>query len=168
MSAEPKIHNVDVTRVFDAPVEQVWRAWVEPELVKQWWGPQGFTCPVAEMDFRVGGTSLVCMRAPKEFGGQDLYNTWAYEEIVPMEWFSYILRFSDKDGNTLAPASLGLPPDLPKEVRNVNIFKAVGDGQTELTITEYGFTSEQTHDLSKAGLEQCLDKMAEALKSSAR
>ena len=67
MSTEPKKRDVIVTRVFDAPVEQVWNAWVEPEMVKQWWGPTGFTCPLAEMDFREGGTSLVCMRAPKEF-----------------------------------------------------------------------------------------------------
>jgi len=37
--------SVVVTRVFDAPVEQVWNAWVQPELVMQWWGPTGFACP---------------------------------------------------------------------------------------------------------------------------
>jgi hypothetical protein len=40
------------------------------------------TCGVyvtqAEMDFRVGGASLVCMRAPAEYGGQDMYHTWTY------------------------------------------------------------------------------------------
>ena len=71
MSTEPKKHDVVVTRVFDAPVEQVWKAWSHPDDVKQWWGPTGFTCILAKMDFREGGTSLVGMRAPKEFGGQD-------------------------------------------------------------------------------------------------
>ena len=75
MSTEPKKRDLVVTRVFGAPVEQAWKAWVDPEYVMQWWGPEGFTCPVAKMDFREGGTSLVCMRAPKEFGGQDMYNT---------------------------------------------------------------------------------------------
>ncbi len=40
------------------------------------WNPEGFTCSVARMDVREGGTSLVRMRAPKEFGGQDMFSTW--------------------------------------------------------------------------------------------
>jgi len=126
MNTEPKQRNVVVTRVFDAPVEQVWKAWVEPGMVRQWWGPESFTCPLAEMDFREGGTSLVCMRAPQEFGGQDLYNTWTYEEIVPMRRLVYILRFTDKDGKAFDPAEMGLPPGVPKEVRNINTFKDLG------------------------------------------
>jgi len=160
MTPEPKKRNVVVTRVFDAPVEQVWKAWSEPGYVMQWWGPEGFTCPLAEMDIREGGTSLVCMRAPKEFGGQDFYNTWTYEEIAPMKRLVYILRFTGKDGKAFDPAEMGLPPGIPKEVRNVNVFKDLGDGKTEMTVTEYGHTSDQAHDLSKQGLEQCLDKMA--------
>jgi uncharacterized protein YndB with AHSA1/START domain len=58
-------YDLVVTRVFDAPLEQ---AWSESEFVKQWWGPICFTCPLANMDFREGGTLLICMCAPKEFG----------------------------------------------------------------------------------------------------
>jgi uncharacterized protein YndB with AHSA1/START domain len=160
MSAEPKKRDLVVTRVIDAPVEQVWKAWIDPERVMQWWGPQGFTSPLAEMDFREGGTSLVCMRAPEEFGGQDLYNTWTYRKIVPMQQIEFVLNFSDEDGKTVDPVTIGLPPDIPQDVRHVVTFKAVGDNKTEMTVTEYGYTSDQVFDLSKAGLEQCLDKMA--------
>lgn len=157
-------HNVVVVRVFDDLLQKVWKAWVDPKLVMQWWGPTGFTSPSAKMDFREGGTSLVCMRAPKEFGGKDMYNTWTYTKIVPNERIEYILRFSNEDGETLDPSSHGLPPTIPKEVRNVNVFKDLGNGKTELTITEYGYASEQDRDMSKAGLEQCLDKMAAILR----
>ena len=160
MTAEPKKRDVVVTRVFDAPIEQVWKAWTDPEYVMQWWGPTGFTCPLAEMDFREGGVSLVCMRAPKEFGGQDLYNTWTYKKIAPMQRIEYILNFTDKGRKAFDPAEMGLPAGIPKEVRNVNTFKDLGNGKTEMTVTEYDYTSDQAHDLSKAGLEQCLDKMA--------
>lgn len=51
MSTEPNKHNVVVTRVFEAPVEKVWNAWVEPEMVMQWWGPIGFTCPPGRNGF---------------------------------------------------------------------------------------------------------------------
>ncbi len=83
-----KKRNVVLTRVFEAPLEEVWRAWVESGMVRQWWGPAGFTCTLAEMDFREGGTSLVGMRAPAEFGGQDLYNTWTYRKIVSLMNFN--------------------------------------------------------------------------------
>jgi uncharacterized protein YndB with AHSA1/START domain len=159
-SKASKKRDLVFTRVFDAPVELVWKAWVEPERVKQWWGPERFTCPVAKIDFREGGTSLVCMRAPKEFGGQDMYNTWTYQKIVPMKRFVYILHFADKDGNRMDPAKQGLPPEMPKEVRNEVTFKELGHGKTELTVTEYDWTVGQMMEMSKMGMEQCLDKMA--------
>ncbi len=149
-----------VTRVFEAPVEEVWRAWVEPELVMRWWGPTGFTSPMARMDVRVGGVSLVCMRAPKEFGGQDWYNTWTYRVVAPMERLEFVGRFADQDGNELDPGTMGLPPGIPRETPQVVTFRAAGEGRTEMTVTEYGYGSEQAVALSKGGLEQCLEKMA--------
>jgi uncharacterized protein YndB with AHSA1/START domain len=150
-------HNVVVTRVLDAPVEPVWRAWSESEQMMRWWGPTGFTCPVARMDVREGGTSLVCMRSPD---GHDTYNTWTYERVTPMRELEFINRFADSDGNTLDPAVLGLPPGIPGEVRHVVTFRPVGDAGTELTVTEYGYPSPQIVEISKAGMEQCLDKLA--------
>jgi len=163
MSTEPVKRDMVITRVFDAPVEQVWKAWSDPAYVRQWWGPTGFTCPLAEMDFREGGKSLVCMRAPQEFGGQDMYNTWTYRKIEPNKLIEFIQHFTDKDGTKLDPAQMGIPPGVPQAVRHVITFKAVGDNRTEMTVTEYGYTADQAHDISKAGMEQCLDKMAASL-----
>ena len=149
-----------VTRVSEAPVEEVYRAWVDPELVMRWWGPMGFTSPMARMDVRVGGASLVCMRAPKEFGGQDWYNTWTYQKVEPGRRLEFISRFADAEGNELDPAAMGLPPGIPRETPQVVTFVSAGENRTEMTVTEYGYTSEQAIALSKGGLEQCLDKMA--------
>jgi uncharacterized protein YndB with AHSA1/START domain len=154
-SGQPR--DLVVTRTFDAPVDLVWQAWTDPEHVMRWWGPAGFTSPVARMDVREGGTSLVCMRSP---AGQDLYNTWTYREIVPRQRLEFVLAFADQDGKRVDPAALGLPPDVPQDVRHVVTFQAVGDHKTEMTVTEFGYTSDHIFDLSKAGLEQCLDKMA--------
>lgn len=152
--------DLAVTRVFDAPVAEVWKYWAESEYVKKWWAPEGFTTPLARMDFREGGTSLVCMRAP---GGQDFYSAWSYRKIEPMKLIEYIHNLADKDGKKADPVKVGLPPDFPQDVRNVITFKTVGENKTEMIVTEYGYTSDQWFDLSKAGLEQCLDKMAAAL-----
>ena len=156
--------DLSVTRTFDAPVERVWKQWSESENVMRWWGPKGFTSPLAKIDFREGGVSLVCMRAPKEFGGFDMYNTWSYRKIVPHERIEFVLNFSDKDGNKLDPAKIGLPPGIPPDVPHIITFKALGDKKTEMTVSEFGYTTDQAVETSKAGLEQCLDKMAENLK----
>lgn len=149
-----------LTRVFDAPIERVWRAWTEPEQVMQWWGPEGFTAPVADMDVREGGTSLVCMRSP---GFGDLYNTWTYHKIVPMERLEFIQRFADKDGKQINPADVDLPPEIPREVPHVVTFRALSDNRTQMTVTEYGYPSDQIVEMSRAGMAQVLDKMAASL-----
>ncbi len=150
--------DVVSTRQFRAPAEAAWRAWHDPAHVKSWWGPHGFTVPVADLDFRVGGTSLIGMRAPAEFGGQDIFTAWTYRRIEPTTLLEFDLTFTDSAG-----ARIESPPGVPGEVRHLITFNP-GDGQgTVLTVTEYGYTDEAARDQSKAGLEQCLDKMEELL-----
>jgi len=161
-----KTRDLIVTRVLDAPVELVWKAWTDPEYVMRWWGPDHFTSPSAKMDFREGGTSFVCMRAPKEFGGQDMYSTWVYREIVPLKRIEFIQNLADEHGNMIDPASLGMPPDFPRDTRTVVTFKDVGNGRTEMTVTEYNMPTSDTEMGRNAelGLNQSLDKMAASLK----
>jgi uncharacterized protein YndB with AHSA1/START domain len=131
-----------LTRVFDAPVSEVWKYWIDPEKVKKWWGPKGFTSPVANMDVREGSTSFACMRPPPENGGQDMCNTWAYKKIVPEKEIEFVMAFANKDGKKLDPATLGLPAGMPQEVRHVITFRAIG-GKTEVTFKEFRYTAEQ-------------------------
>jgi uncharacterized protein YndB with AHSA1/START domain len=94
------------------------------------------------------------------YGGQDLYHTWTYTRIDPHARIEFISNFADKDGTHLDPAAMGMPPGVPHDVAQVITFKAAGDKRTEMTVTEYGYTTGQARDLSRAGMEQCLDKMA--------
>jgi len=159
--------DVVVGRTFPVPPEQAWRAWSESDLVKQWWGPTGFSCPLADVDLRVGGRTLVVMRAPAEFGGGDMYSTWTYTEVVPPARIEYVFNFADPQGNRLVPADLGMPPGIPDDGEHVVTFDDLGEGRTEMTITEHGYTTEDARNLSQAGLEQCVDKM-EAIFASPR
>jgi uncharacterized protein YndB with AHSA1/START domain len=126
----------------------------------RWWGPEGFTCPLAKLDFREGGKSLVCMRAPQEYGGMDIYNTWTYGRIEPHKRMEFVLNFADKDGTKLDPAAMGMPPGVPMDVPHVVTFKDAGGGPTEMQVAEYGYTTPEARDMSEAGLRQSLRKMA--------
>jgi uncharacterized protein YndB with AHSA1/START domain len=55
------VKELTLTRIFDAPRARVWKAWTDPKLVAKWWGPQGFTIPVCEIDARPGGALLIHM-----------------------------------------------------------------------------------------------------------
>lgn len=152
-----------ITRLFDASIERVWKAWTDPEQVMRWWGPTGFTSPSCKIDFREGGKFLFHMRAPKEFqGGQDFYTAGVYKKIVPLKLIEFTQGLSDKDGNRIDPTTMGMPADFPKEIRSALAFKRVGD-KTELIATEYDWTVGQMLEMSEAGLSECLDKLAEVL-----
>jgi uncharacterized protein YndB with AHSA1/START domain len=152
--------DVRVARVFPVPPERAWRAWSESDLVKQWWGPDGFTCPMADVDLRVGGRTFVAMRAPAEFGGGDLYSTWNFTEVVPHSRIAYIFNFANPEGSRIVPADLGMPPGVPDDGEHEVTFADLGVGRTEMTVIEHGYTNEEARNMSQAGLEQCLDKMA--------
>jgi uncharacterized protein YndB with AHSA1/START domain len=160
-----KKQDLIVTRIIDAPVEQVWRAWTDPEYVKRWWGPKDYTSPSCKIDLRVGGKYLFSMRASEDQGGQDLYTAGIYKKIVPMELLEFTQGLADKDGNKIDPADIGMPPDFPKEIRTTVAFKKIkGGDMTELTITEYGWTVGQMYVYSFAGMQQSIDKLGESLK----
>jgi uncharacterized protein YndB with AHSA1/START domain len=56
--------ELTLTRLLKAPRELVFKAWIETEHLKAWWGPKGFTNPVCEIDARPGGSILIHMQGP--------------------------------------------------------------------------------------------------------
>ncbi len=55
-------HELSICRLIEAPRNQVFRAWTEPRLLSQWWGPHGMSMPVCEMQLWVGGLFRTLMR----------------------------------------------------------------------------------------------------------
>ena len=151
--------EVVVVRELDAPPDQAWRAWSDPEQIRQWWGPTGFTCTRADVDFRVGGSTLVTMQAPAEYGGFSMHNRWTYTAITEPSRIEFVSTFADADGNVVDPAAVGIPPGVPAEVPHVVDLEPLPDGRTRVTVTEYGYTQEDARAQSELGQEQCLDKM---------
>ena len=42
--------EISISRTLDAPIELVWKVWTDPEHIKNWWGPYGFTNSISKMD----------------------------------------------------------------------------------------------------------------------
>ena len=111
----PSDPDLVLIRLIDAPPNKVYRAWTDPELLKQWFAPMPWTTPFAELDVRPGGTSLIVMRSPE---GNDMPNSGVYLEVVPNErlvltdaytsawepsekpFMTLILTFENQDGKT--------------------------------------------------------------------
>jgi uncharacterized protein YndB with AHSA1/START domain len=77
-------------RTFDAPREQVWKAFTDPVRVPRWWGPHGTTTTVVEMDVRPGGAWRYVSSSP---GRDDVAFYGEYLEIDPPERFRWTFMF---------------------------------------------------------------------------
>ena len=163
---DPTTYDVRATRDFAAPIERVWRAWTDPDDLRAWWGPLGFECTRATADVRAGGRIFVTMKAPEQYGGFEQHSTWNFTEVVEPRSIHYVFNFSDSDGNRITPTDAGIPEGVPADGEHEVLLTDLGDGRTRLEMTEHGYTSSDARDLSLAGLEQCLDKMADRVEGA--
>lgn len=113
--------NIRLHRVFPAPPERVYRAFVDPDAMVKWMPPNGFTGKVHHMDARVGGTYRMSFKnfttgTSHVFGGE-------YLELVPNERIRHTDEFDD--------------PNLPGTMQVTVTFEAVSCG-TEVKITQEG------------------------------
>lgn len=150
--------NIKVERIFDASRELVWQAWTDPKHFMQWWGPQGFTSPLAKMDLRVGGKYHIAMTSPD---GRNMYNMGIYSEITPPERLVFTQCMADEDGNAVSPASFGMT-DMPDETEVIVTLEDV-NGKTKLTVQQIGFPEGQMTEMAAGGWAQSLEKMATTL-----
>ncbi|MCI0649659.1 MAG: SRPBCC domain-containing protein [Chloroflexi bacterium] len=149
-----------ITRIFDAPRELVWKAWTEPEQLRHWWGPKSFTLPVCQVDLRVGGKYLFCMRSPD---GQNYYSTGVYQKIDPPNEFVCTDSFADEKGNVVPASHYGLDEDFPLELQVTVTFEEIG-GKTKMTLKHVGLPAGETAEQTAAGWNESFDKLAESLK----
>ena len=138
------------TRVFDAPRELVFDAWTNPKHLPHWWGPNGFTTTIHEMDVRPGGVWRLVMHGPD---GVDYKNKIVFLEIVKPERLVY--KHEPEKGTE------------PVSFETTVTFVAQG-GKTEVTMRML-FPSAATRDLvvntygAVEGANQTLDRLAEQL-----
>lgn len=146
---------VTVTRFFNAPLKRVWQAWANEEMMKQWWGPEGFTSPSARIDFRVGGESLLAMKDPN---GEVVWSGGVYKEIVPFKKIVTTDHFADEYGNVISANEVGMPGDWPIEGLITIEFSDANEEEVKIIINHLGIPKEM-HDDCVEGWKSSLNKL---------
>lgn len=142
-----------LTRILNAPREKVFRAWTDPEIMKQWFAPKPWTTPHVEVDLRVGGSSLVVMRGPD---GTEFPNRGIYLEIVPNQ------RLVATDAYTKAWEPSGKP-----FMMMVLTFEDAGAGKTKYTARVLHWSAADREAHEEMGFHQGWGKCAEQLEEIA-
>src|ERR1700737_1862387 len=96
----PSDREIVMTRVFDAPRALVFDAFTQPELLKRWFGPRGWSLVVCEVDYRVGGGFRFVLRGPD---GSEMGMRGVYREILRPERSVHAESFDDYPGESLGP-----------------------------------------------------------------
>ena len=128
---------VKITRVFDAPIDDVWRVWTDPDLFKQWYGPMGMSVPVADMDVTIGGTRKICMEMKRPDRTISMWFIGVYTEIRAPTRLVYTESMCEEDGTIIPPQAMGMPEGHP-ETTEVIVDLSETDGKTTMTMMHVG------------------------------
>jgi uncharacterized protein YndB with AHSA1/START domain len=129
------VRRISITRVFDAPREEVWQAWTEPERIAQWWGKRGWSTPVSsvELDVRPGG--VFRLNSINDEDGREMPMEAVYSEVVELERLAF--------GTSSVT------------------FVDLGDGRTEMRFE--ATVADDVADAAEGGLASAFDRMEELL-----
>jgi uncharacterized protein YndB with AHSA1/START domain len=125
---------------LNAPRDQIWRCWTEPELLKQWFCPRPWKTVIAEIDLRPGGANRFLMQGPD---GEESDNHGVYLEVVPKRR----LVFTD------AYTGAWRPSDKPFFTGIVEMEDA-GKGKTRYTATARHWTEEACRQHEEMGFHE--------------
>ncbi|MEX0968197.1 MAG: SRPBCC domain-containing protein [Bacteroidia bacterium] len=116
-----------ITRTFDAPREEVYKAWTEKEQMAKWWGPSGFKIDIKEMEVKPGGKFHYKM---ENEDGDAMWGRFAYRSILAPERIVFINSFSEENGGiTRAPFDENWPLEM------LNILRLEEEnGKTKMTL----------------------------------
>ncbi|KQM35009.1 polyketide cyclase [Agrobacterium tumefaciens] len=134
MSSETARHELVLMREIDAPREKIFRAWTDPELLKQWFCPKPWGVSHAELDVRTGGSSVIVMTGPN---GEVVDNRGVYLEVVPNEKIVFTDAFK----------TAWIPSEKPF-MTGIVLLEPLGDGKTKYTAMARHWTEEdkKTHE----------------------
>ncbi|CAN5722964.1 SRPBCC domain-containing protein [soil metagenome] len=125
-----------MTRVFEAPLDRVWKAWSDAEQLARWWGPAGCKVEIKRLEFQPGGFCHYSMNFP---GMPSMWGRFNFREIVAPSRIVWLNSFANEDcGIARAPFS----EDCPLEIENtVTLTEKDGVTTIDLRARAFGATA---------------------------
>ena len=142
---EPAERELVIIRIFDAPRELVFRAWTDPRLAKDWFGPRDYPATHMEMDVRPGGAWRGCLRSTES--GKELRLGGVFREVTPPERVVFTFAWEEE-------GERGLETE-------VTLTFAEQDGKTRMTFRQVPFQSVEERDGHQGGWTSSFDRLEE-------
>jgi uncharacterized protein YndB with AHSA1/START domain len=117
-SVDKENNTINVKREFAAPLQKVWAAWTQSELLDQWWAPKPWKAETKSMDFRPGGKWIYAMVSPE---GEKHWSLADFQSVENQKSFSNLNAFCDENGQ--------FDPEMPRS-NWTNSFTSNGETTT--------------------------------------
>jgi uncharacterized protein YndB with AHSA1/START domain len=150
MAARSDELTLEMKRVLPAAPSIVFGAFIDPNELAKWWGPEGFTTPSLEFDARVGESYRIEMQPPE---GDPFYLSGEFREVDPPARLAYTFIWEDPD------------PDDVETVARLS-FRGLGES-TEIALTQGPFKTEARRALHRDGWTDSFDKLERLISAQA-
>jgi uncharacterized protein YndB with AHSA1/START domain len=149
-----QLHELSITRVFDAPREHVFEAFTNPKHGTHWGGPRGFTAIHLEQDARPGGKWRQCLHQTGEWKGgtyPDLWQGGVFKELIPPERLVYTFAWEGQAGQ-------------PTRETEITIrFTELGGSRTRMDFHQAFFDTAELRDGHNEGWNSSFDRLNDYL-----
>lgn len=135
--------SLNLQRTFPASVERVWKAWTDPESVRQWYAPGAYSIPEIEMDVKQGGQYKIVMHNADTDSRQTLTGT--YRDVQPERKLVYSWQWHTPNG--ASPDTL------------VTVTFDGSERETTVTVVHELFPDTDMRDKHINGWTACLDQL---------
>lgn len=144
--------QLDLTRVLPVPRTEVYHALTDPDLLAKWWGPFGFTAPEVDFKPRIGHSYRIAMQPPD---GDMFYLSGEFREFDPPKTLAFTFLWDPPD------------PDDQETLARLSL-QDLGDGQTELRLTQGPFAIESRRALHEGGWTDGFGRLEDVLREVER
>lgn len=145
--ADPAGRELVITRLLNAPRELVFRAWTDPSLARNWWGPRDYPATHLEMDARPGGRWRNCLTSTET--GRELWQGGVFHEVVAPERLVFTFAWEEEGERGLETL--------------VTVTFAEENGKTRMTFRQVPFQSVEERDGHQGGWTSSFERLDEQL-----
>lgn len=127
LAKEPANDVFKLSRTFNTDRDTMFKLWTDPDQLKHWWGPKGYTVRSAKVELKPGGLFHYCLESPE---GAEMWGKFAFREVAKPKRLVFVTSFSDAVGGiTKHP----LVPNWPREVMS-RVTMVEENGKTTVTV----------------------------------